>query len=127
MSPIPRKILFSTQHRLSNRTPDGGLRLDGRWAARLGGTYRLFAWAVISVSNLGKQPVGQEMAAWDNVEGFEFQHDLIAPSVDRQATCLSLLSLNTAYAIEHQVPPSLAAQRPSSLSPPSGVRLLRRC
>ena len=31
------------------------------------------------------------MAAWDNVEGFEFQHDLITPSLDRQATCLSLL------------------------------------
>ena len=30
------------------------------------------------------------MAAWDNVEGFEFQHDLITPSLDRQATCLSL-------------------------------------
>ena len=28
----------ATQHRLSNRTPDGGLRLDGRLAARLGGT-----------------------------------------------------------------------------------------
>ena len=31
------------------------------------------------------------MAAWDNVEGFEFQHDLITPSLDRQAACLSLL------------------------------------
>ena len=30
------------------------------------------------------------MAAWDNVEGFEFQHDLITPSLDRQAACLSL-------------------------------------
>ena len=30
------------------------------------------------------------MAAWDNVEGFEFQHDLITPSLDRQATCLSM-------------------------------------
>ena len=41
--------------------------------------------------NLGKQPVGQEMAAWGNVEGSEFQHDLITPSLDRQAACLSLL------------------------------------
>ena len=32
--------------------------------------------------NLGKQPVDREMAAWDNVEGFEFQHDLIMPSFD---------------------------------------------
>ena len=31
------------------------------------------------------------MAAWDNVEGFEFQHDLITPSLDRQAACLSLV------------------------------------
>ena len=30
------------------------------------------------------------MAAWDKVEGFEFQHDLIAPSLDLQAACLSL-------------------------------------
>ena len=43
-----------------------------------------------SDTNLGKQPVDQEMAAWDNVEGFEFQHDLITPSIDRQAACLSL-------------------------------------
>ena len=42
------------------------------------------------VANLGKQPVGQEMAAWDNVEGFEFLHDLITLSLDRQAACLSL-------------------------------------
>ena len=46
------------------------------------------------VANLGKQPVGQEMAAWDNVEGFEFLHDLITPSLDRQAACLSLGSGN---------------------------------
>ena len=31
------------------------------------------------------------MAAWDNVEGFEFHHDLLTPSLDRQAACLSLL------------------------------------
>ena len=30
------------------------------------------------------------MAAWNNVEGFEFQHDLITPSLDGQASCLSL-------------------------------------
>ena len=34
------------------------------------------------------------MAAWDNVEGFEFQHDLITPSLDRQAACLSLMNGN---------------------------------
>ena len=33
------------------------------------------------------------MAAWDNVEGFEFQHDSITPSLDRQAACLSLTYL----------------------------------
>ena len=44
---------------------------------------------VLSETNLGKQPVDQEMAAMDNVEGLEFQHDLITPSLDRQAACLS--------------------------------------
>ena len=34
------------------------------------------------------------MAAWDNVEGFEFQHDLITPSLDRQGTCLSMGQLS---------------------------------
>ena len=34
------------------------------------------------------------MAAWDNVEGFEFQHDLITPSLDGQAACLSLVSFS---------------------------------
>ena len=39
------------------------------------------------------------MAAWDNVEGFEFQHDLITPSLDRQAACLSLFHSPTSNSL----------------------------
>ena len=45
---------------------------------------------LLTISYLGKQPVDQEMALCYNLEGCEFTHDFIAPSLDRQATCLSM-------------------------------------
>ena len=62
--------------------------LEGKFY--LSGAWRNFNF--VFKTNLGKKPVGQEMASWVHVEGFEFQHDLITPSLDRQTACLSLLS-----------------------------------
>ena len=36
-------------------------------------------------TNLGKEPVDQEMALYYNLEGLEFTHDFIVPSLDQQA------------------------------------------